>query len=309
MVQLASRPIPPVSATPVAAPSVVGSEAVVGLGQPRVGSRMPGLVRLPITQSAEPGRRKQLFVIAGISLAAIAIVVGLIAAATGRTGAAGQPAIVEQALPLAKPGSPAAGSAARSGAEPGVGSGVVSQAGVGQTLRPAAVPTTLVPVPPTTISAVVVHAAGALRNPGVYVMPTGSRAADVVFAAGGLSAEADQDRINLALPVTDGARVYVPRRGVPVPLVAPDFVGGGTDSSGQASGGSTAPTTMGLIDINSATTEQLDSLPGVGPATAAAIVEHRTKIGRFTSLTQLMDVPGIGEAKLAAMRKRLSVSK
>jgi competence protein ComEA len=303
MVQLASRPNPPVSPNP-AGPT----EAVVGLGQPRAAVRMPGVVRLPPTPKVEAGRRKQLVVIAGISVVAVAVVVALVAAATARSGS-GQPAIVEQALPLAKPGTlPGLASGRASGGAPGLArgdSGAPSQ----QTPKPVAAPTTMLTVPPTTLVGVVVHAAGALRSPGVYVMPAGSRAADVVFAAGGLAADADQDRINLALPVSDGARVYVPRRGVPVPLVAPDFVVGGAATIGQGSGGSTAPTTVGLIDINSATIEQLDSLPGVGPATAAAIVEHRTKIGRFASLTQLMDVPGIGEAKLAAMRKRLTITK
>jgi comEA protein len=154
------------------------------------------------------------------------------------------------------------------------------------------------------VAPIVVHAAGAVMHPGVYVMVAGARAADVVFAAGGLSGDADADRINLAVPITDGSRLYIPHRGVPVPLVPPEQISGGTAAplTGNSPSGASGP-----VNLNTATAEQLDSLPGVGPATASAIIEHRTKIGRYRSVSQLLDVPGIGEAKLAAMRKQLTV--
>jgi competence protein ComEA len=196
-------------------------------------------------------------------------------------------------------------------------------------LTPAAKsPTTVVSDPaPTTASAVlrgvapstlpaaiistspqlVVHAAGAVKQPGVYVMASGARAADVVYAAGGLSADADGDRVNLAQPVVDGSRLYIPHRGSTVPLVPPEQLSGGSlPAVGTVTGVDGAPSTV-PIDLNTATVVQLDALPGVGPATAASIVEYRTKIGRFKSVNQLLDVPGIGEAKLTAMRKRLVV--
>ncbi len=153
----------------------------------------------------------------------------------------------------------------------------------------------------------VVHAAGAVKQPGVYVMASGARAADVVYAAGGLSPDADGDRVNLAQPVIDGSRLYIPRRGSTVPLVPPEQLSGGAPpAGGSATEGDGAPSNA-PIDLNTATVVQLDALPGVGPATAASIVEYRTKIGRFKSVNQLLDVPGIGEAKLTAMRKRLVV--
>jgi competence protein ComEA len=162
------------------------------------------------------------------------------------------------------------------------------------------------------VAPLVVHAAGAVQQPGVYVMASGARAADVVTAAGGLSPDADADRVNLAQLVTDGARLYVPRRGSSVPQIPVDQVSGGSSAAGVGASGTAADSLrsgqqLAPIDLNTATADQLDALPGVGPATAASIVEHRIRIGRFKSVNQLLDVPGIGEAKLAAMRKRLVV--
>ncbi|MFP5376615.1 MAG: ComEA family DNA-binding protein, partial [Acidimicrobiia bacterium] len=100
---------------------------------------------------------------------------------------------------------------------------------------------------------------------------------------------------NLAARVADGERVYVPRRGEAPPPGAP---GGGAGGAGAGS----AP-----VDLNTATVDQLVSLPGIGPATARAIVDHRAEHGRFTSVEQLLDVRGIGEAKLAALRPLVKV--
>ena len=151
---------------------------------------------------------------------------------------------------------------------------------------------------------VVVHAAGAVARPGVYVLSVGARAADAVYAAGGMTPDADPDRVNLATPLADGHRLYIPRKGAPVPLVPTDQLAGEPAQPAPSSAGSRSA----VVDLNTATAEQLDALPGVGPATAAAIIEHRTKIVRFKSVNQLLDVPGIGEAKLAAMRKQLVVN-
>jgi competence protein ComEA len=154
---------------------------------------------------------------------------------------------------------------------------------------------------------IVVHAAGAVAVPGVYALPAGSRVSDLVAAAGGLTPQGDADRINLASPLADGERVYLPRQGEPVPGVdagqqpaAPGAVPG--EESGAGGGAGSAP-----IDLNTATPEQLDALPGVGPATAAAIVEHRRQRGPFTSIEGLLDVRGIGPAKLADLRNRVTV--
>ncbi len=168
-------------------------------------------------------------------------------------------------------------------------------------------------VAPTTVAKpLVVHAAGAVAVPGVYVFAPGARVADLVSAAGGTSPDADTDRLNLAAVLTDGSRVFVPRRGQLVPpILAIDLdIASSTDTSsgvGVAGKVSTDGVPVAKVNLNTATLDQLDALPGVGPATATAIIEHRTKIGRFRSVTQLMDIPGIGEAKFAALRPRVTV--
>ncbi|MEE9417206.1 MAG: ComEA family DNA-binding protein [Acidimicrobiales bacterium] len=138
----------------------------------------------------------------------------------------------------------------------------------------------------------VVHAAGAVRAPGLYVLASSARVADLVEAAGGVLPAADLDRINLAAPLLDGSRVFVPTVGEPVPGVV-----------AEAAGEAAADTP---IDINTADVAALDDLPGVGPSTAAAIVEHRERTGPFRSIDDLLEVRGIGPAKLELLRSRIS---
>ena len=145
--------------------------------------------------------------------------------------------------------------------------------------------------PPTTLGALVVQAAGAVVHPGVYRLADGARVADLVAAAGGPAADADVERVPLAARLADGQRVSVPRLGQPSdPAATP------------ATGGAATGRVAGPIDLNAADVADLDTLPGVGPATAAAIVAYRDKHGRFRSVDDLGDVPGIGPAKLAALR-------
>jgi competence protein ComEA len=144
----------------------------------------------------------------------------------------------------------------------------------------------------TTGGEIVVDVAGAVQRGGVYRLPGGSRVTDAVRAAGGLGATADADAVNLAAVLLDGQRVYIPRIGEPAPPVMPVA-------------GSTSP--PGPVDLNSATVDQLDRLPGVGPATAAAIVAHRAQYGPFRSVDDLAAVKGIGPAKVAALRGLVTV--
>lgn len=153
----------------------------------------------------------------------------------------------------------------------------------------------------TTVGETKVHVAGAVVRPGVHTVGAGARVADAVAAAGGPAPDADLDRINLAAKVADGERIYVPRQGE---AVVPDAGAGGAGGS-AGSGGAAA--TAGPVDLNTATLEQLDTLPGVGPATAQAIIDHRTRNGRFRSVDDLLEVRGIGPAKLEQLRPLVRV--
>ena len=143
---------------------------------------------------------------------------------------------------------------------------------------------------------VVVYVAGAVAVPGVYTLAPLSRVTDAMSAAGGALATADLNVVNLAAAVHDGERIYVPIVGEVVPVVV----------AGDAQPvGATVP--AGPVNVNTATADQLDVLPGVGPTTAAAIVAHREQHGPFLTIDQLGDVHGIGPAKLEALRGLVTV--
>ncbi len=144
---------------------------------------------------------------------------------------------------------------------------------------------------------IVVHVAGAVARPGIVTLPGAARVADAVSAAGGVAPDGDLDAVNLAAPVIDGQRVYVPVRGEIDPASVPSGV---VVAPGD-------PGVVGPIDLNTADVEQLDALPGVGPATAAAIVDDRGRNGPFASVDDLDRVPGIGPAKLEALRDLVRV--
>jgi competence protein ComEA len=183
---------------------------------------------------------------------------------------------------------------------------------------PGLLPIITVPPPPvtTTTMLITVHAAGAVNNPGVFVFDGMPRVDDVVNAAGGLAGNADDSGLNLAAPVVDGQRIFVPIIGKPVPTVLPVEVAAAAvvadvqpvgSSGAGAKPGARAAVPGGLIDLNTATAEQLDALPGVGPATASAILAYRTEHGRFKSVGELMEVRGIGEGKFASIRPKVKV--
>jgi competence protein ComEA len=146
---------------------------------------------------------------------------------------------------------------------------------------------------------ILVHVVGAVVSPGVVRVPTGARVLDAVAAAGGPALDADLARVNLAAKLFDGQRVAVPRAGE----VAPAVVDGG----GGAADGSAAAEVAGPVDLNNATAVQLDTLPGVGPATAAAIIAYRTQHGPFRTVDALGDVKGIGPARLEQLRPLVTV--
>jgi competence protein ComEA len=145
---------------------------------------------------------------------------------------------------------------------------------------------------------VYVHVGGAVHRPGLYEVPDGSRVFDAVRAAGGATDQADLDSLNLASKVKDGDKILVPARVEP---------GADPPPGGAPGAGGSAASAGGLINLNSATLEQLDSLPGVGPSTAQKIIDYRTQHGGFRSVDELMDVPGIGPAKFAELKDQVTV--
>lgn len=149
---------------------------------------------------------------------------------------------------------------------------------------------------------VYVHVAGAVRHAGLYRLEVGGRVADALALAGGFADDADRDAVNLARPVADGEQIVVPVAGTAGDASAA-AAGGAGGAGGAGAGGSTG----GLIDLNTATKEQLDTLPRVGPAMADRIIAWRTENGRFTSVDDLLSVPGIGDKMLAALRDLVRV--
>jgi competence protein ComEA len=160
-----------------------------------------------------------------------------------------------------------------------------------------------------------IHVAGAVVHPGVYSVSSSSRVVDAVTAAGGATSRADLERINLAQTIIDTEQVFVPFRTsratkvtvaprlrpsrTTVPVSVPTIPG--------AIPSATTSATTSLINLNSATSAQLDTLPGVGPSTAKAIISYRSRKGPFGKVEDLLNVPGIGPAKVAALRDQVTV--
>ncbi|WP_270407895.1 ComEA family DNA-binding protein [Brachybacterium paraconglomeratum] len=157
----------------------------------------------------------------------------------------------------------------------------------------------------------VVHVSGAVVSPGVVRLPPGARVDDALRAAGGATGEAELDAVNLARPVVDGEQIHVPVPGEEppansAPAPAADGPPAGDAGAGEGSAGGRGAD-GGLIDLNTASAAELDELPGVGPAIAQRIVDHREQNGPFESVDQLKEVSGIGPATLEKMRDRATV--
>ncbi len=146
---------------------------------------------------------------------------------------------------------------------------------------------------PTPAPRIAVDLIGAVAQPGVYYLHIGARVVDAVTAAGGLAPDADRERINLAQPLVDGQQIRVPRVGDDAPVLA-------------AAAGDTSSATR-LIDVNTAGSAELQTLPGIGPVTAQAIIDHRAQIGRFTRIEELEDVKGIGPSTIERLRDLVTV--
>ena len=168
-------------------------------------------------------------------------------------------------------------------------------------MEPTVTPT---PSPTPTPGMVRIYVTGAVVNSDVYILPQGSIIKDVVVAAGGFTPEADLERINQALELKDQQHIHVPRlneENPPPPVQdAPD--------SGSTVGGSGPASAVGeYININTATLDQLDTLPGIGPAIGQRIIDYREKIGGFKRIEEITQVSGIGEATFAKIKDSITV--
>jgi competence protein ComEA len=169
---------------------------------------------------------------------------------------------------------------------------VLGHGGAAARGAPITVPTVaLSSPPPDELGPVTVYVVGAVHRPGVLVLPAGSRARDALRKAGGVLRSADLSQLNLAVRLADGEMLTVPRRAAPgrsLPAVAP------------------ATTTPAIVHLNSATAAQLEQLDGIGPSLAARIVAWRVAHGGFQTVDDLGEVPGIGPARLEALRARVA---
>lgn len=168
------------------------------------------------------------------------------------------------------------------------------------TLHPAPSPTPTNPPSPTrTPTPVLVQVAGAVHEPGVYALPVDSRLSDLISLAGGLTQAADVDRINQAAILRDGAYFYIPVNDEPIPETASNAPG--------ASGIDDSEIYSYPLDLNQASQDELESLPGIGPSKAADILSYREEHGDFGSVDELVNVSGIGEATVDSLRDYLIV--
>lgn len=255
------------------------TRAVAGRRAPKLAARLAA--RVPVR--LDPGHRAAMAV--GVAVLVAAVI-------TGAWLLAARP----RALPMSA-ATPIAGAQTPQGSQ-AVSAG--SGAGGSVSGRSAVVGHPGGPVDGTpAVAELVVDVAGKVRHPGVYHLPAQSRVADAVAAAGGATHGVDLTSVNLAARLTDGQQIVVGRPGV-----AAGAAGGAIGGGGPAG----ASSTTGVpVNLNFATLEQLESLPGIGPALGQRILDWRTEHGSFSTVDQLKDVSGIGDAKFAAMKRLVVV--
>lgn len=167
--------------------------------------------------------------------------------------------------------------------------------------RPDTPPTvTLITATPratATIAWIIVDVRGAVNQPGVYTLPVGSRVQDALARAGDVTSDADTRTLNLARRLNDGEQLYVPRQGEATPVLFPT----------SARGASLATRVTSKMNINTATVDELDALPGIGPALAQRIVDYRTQNGDFKTIEDIKKVRGIGDALFNQIKDLITV--
>jgi competence protein ComEA len=167
--------------------------------------------------------------------------------------------------------------------------------------------------PASAVARITIYVSGEVVKPGVYVLLPTARIIDALQAAGGATSAADLVVVNLAAPLVDAAQVFIPRIGstprvkLPRPRAGINLPTAGSVVVGSGSGSGSGSAVPGIVDLNSASLSDLDSLPGVGPSTAQAIIDYRVANGPYASVDDLLNVRGIGPSKLAAMRVRVRV--
>jgi competence protein ComEA len=151
----------------------------------------------------------------------------------------------------------------------------------------------------------VVYVTGAVKNPGVYRIPLGSRVYQALDAAGGFRPDADKEAVNLAAMLGDGIHVHFPAKGEALREQAPQR----QPSAGAASSGASNTRSQAAVNINTASSQELESLPGIGPKTAQAIIDYREENGGFKRVEDLLLVKGIGPKKYDALKAAVTVGK
>lgn len=234
--------------------------------------------RLPVWLQARYGLERR----SVVALSVLLVVAAVFAAQhfwTGRTQSVQAPEVVRAAAPF--------GESAESGSGEGGG-----RRGETQSTVSGGMPNT----PGAAGAEIVVDVSGKVREPGVHRLPAGSRVADALKAAGGVRPGTDTDALNRARFLVDGEQVVVGGT-APVPGVGGVPVNGAPAAPGAGPAGAAAP-----VPLNTATVDQLDTLPGVGPVLAQHILDYRTQHGGFRSVDELREVNGIGDRRFADLR-------
>jgi competence protein ComEA len=159
-------------------------------------------------------------------------------------------------------------------------------------------------LPPPSPSPILVHVTGAVLNPDVYSLPEGSRVGQAIDAAGGTYKDADLSGLNLAAPLQDGERVHIPFQR-PTQSPFDEVTPGGSEPSAQNE--TPIPASPGLININTATLSELDTLPGIGEIKAQSIIDYRNANGPFESIEDILAVTGIGPVTFDGIKQLITV--